>query len=86
MPGTIGFVSEISIICGIFEYFPIVGFIIIIPTALAAFRNYLLFTQICLGNPSSFLSSYNFFPDKSGDSNTEWAPKKINRKVFIVKS
>ena len=56
MPGTVGFIPEICLIWGIFTHFPIVGFLMMLPIAIIAIRNFLLFTQICFGVNYSYFN------------------------------
>lgn len=58
LPGTISFVSEITLIGGLFEFFPITSCFLLIPIVVSSYRNFILFTQLCMGVPSSYLNPY----------------------------
>lgn len=78
LPGTVGFIAEFSLICGLFEHFPFMAVLMLVPTALAAFRNYLLFTQICMGVPSTYFGEY-FLKRKNISNNFK---NKFNKNNF----
>jgi NADH:ubiquinone oxidoreductase subunit 4 (subunit M) len=63
IPGTINFVAEITLIGGLFENFNTVAIFILIALVISSFRNFLLFTQICMGVSSRFLNPYLVYED-----------------------
>jgi NADH:ubiquinone oxidoreductase subunit 4 (subunit M) len=68
MPGTIGFISEVSLIIGIFEKFELIALLLFVPICICSYRNYLLFSQICMGIPS----------------NNMFGPYKLNKDISIT--
>ena len=72
IPGTISFVAEITLIGGLFENFPWVAWLVLLALVISSFRNFLLFTQVCMGVSPSFLNPYLIGEDEK-------------KKIFVLK-
>ena len=78
VPGTVGFIAEAPLIWGCFTHFPYCGFLMLFPVSLMAFRNFVLFAQICWGVP------YNYLTPVKLQSGTESKGSVILAKIWDI--